>query len=84
MSTTTSNVTYRFGFYLQQGDNLEDAFFSFTNACGMDDASALALAEAMKNVEWPAGTTVSMTVERNDTTNVHSGGDLNATPPTFT
>ncbi|MGW2520432.1 hypothetical protein ACWC09_26155 [Streptomyces sp. NPDC001617] len=84
MSTTTSTVTYRFGFYLQRGDNLEDTFFDFTSACGMDDASAGALANAMKNVSWPAGTVASVTVERTDATNVHYDGNLSSTPPAFT
>lgn len=55
-----------------------------TSASGMDDASALALAKAMKGVAWPAGTSASVTVERTEATTVHYGGDLTATPPAFT
>lgn len=84
MSSTTSTTTYKFGFYLQRaGSEAETAFFAFTSASGMDDTSALALADAMKNVAWPTGTTASVTVERNDTTDVHSNGDLTANPASF-
>lgn len=85
MSTTTSATDYRFGFYLlRPGHETETAFFTLTTASGMDDASALALANAMKNVAWPAGTTASVTVERNETTGVHADGDLTSAPPSFT
>lgn len=85
MSTASSVTTYQFGFYLQRGDaEAETAFLTFTTASGMDDASALALAEAMKDVAWPAGTRASVTVERAEVTSVHSGGDLTASPPAFT
>lgn len=84
MSTTTSTTDYRFGFYLlRPGHETETAFFTLTTASGMDDASALALANAMKNVEWPAGTTASVTVERNTINGIHYDGDLTATPPSF-
>lgn len=85
MSTTTSDTAYRFGFYLQDGgQEAQDAFFTFTAASGMDDQSALALANAMKNVAWPTGVVASVSVERNATTDVHSDGDLAASPPAFT
>lgn len=84
MSTTTSTTDYRFGFYVQRpGHEAETAFFTFTTASGMDDTSALALANAMKNVAWPTGTTASVTVERNETTGIHANGDLSAAPPSF-
>lgn len=85
MSGTTVTTQYQFGFYLQQPNReAETAFFTFTTACGMDDASALALAAAMKNVAWPTGVAASITVERNETTAVHYDGALTATPPVFT
>lgn len=85
MSTASSVTTYQFGFYLQHGGaETETAFFDFTSASGMDDTSALALAEAMKGVAWPTGTSASVTVERTEVTTVHYGGDLTVTPPAFT
>jgi hypothetical protein len=84
MSTTSSTTEYRFGFYLQRsGQEVETAFFTFTTASGMDDQSALALANAMKGVAWPAGVTASASVERNAVTDVHSAGVLSASPPDF-
>lgn len=84
MSSTSSTTDYRFGFYVQHpGQEAETAFFTFTTACGMDDTSALALADAMKNVAWPTGTVATVTVERNETTAVHANGDLSADPPSF-
>ncbi|NUR65148.1 MAG: hypothetical protein HOQ47_05255 [Streptomyces sp.] len=85
MSTSTTSTEYRFGFYLQHpGKEAETAFFTLTDASGMDDSSALALANAMKNVTWPTGVAATVTVERNDLTDVRSEGDLSASPPAFT
>lgn len=84
MSSSTSATIYKFAFYLDKNDNVETAFFEFSDACGMNDASALALAAAMRDVGWPAGTTAVVTVERAATTADHSTGDLNADPPAFT
>jgi len=84
MSTASSVTTYQIGFYLQHGGGeAETAFLTFTTASGMDDASALALARAMKGVAWPTGTSASVTVERTEITSVYTGGDLTADPPVF-
>ncbi|MEU5043141.1 hypothetical protein [Streptomyces griseorubiginosus] len=84
MSTTTSTTDYRFAFYLRHGGSeAETAFFTLTTASGMDDASALALANAMKNVAWPTGTVATVSVERNATTSIHYDGAPTADPPVF-
>ena len=49
----------------------------------LTEAAALALAEAIKNVAWPAGVNCSVWVYKSIQTTVTTQGNLSAVPPAF-
>jgi hypothetical protein len=83
MGSTYQKVTYRFQFALTGGGDTEYSNLELTSPRGVDDSYALALAKAMVDVMPPTGVTTAITVQRDDSTDIVTAGDLNATPPAF-
>jgi hypothetical protein len=63
-----------------QQDNIN---IQLTSAAGATDSSALAVANAIQSITWPAGITCSVYVSKVVQTSAVSTGNLSATPPAF-
>jgi len=70
MSQTSTQTTYSLngGTTTANGGDIINITFSSLN--GIDDAIAIAVAEALKAVPWPAGVAFAMAISKNQTTNV--------------
>lgn len=62
----------------------QDAFsITISPVSGATDASALALAQAIKDVPWPPGVSCMVAVFKSVQTTATSAGNLSTTPPVF-
>jgi bifunctional ADP-heptose synthase (sugar kinase/adenylyltransferase) len=83
MSTTDERVMYRLNFAVTGGGDTAYGTLEFTDARGVNDSYAIALAQAMQSVVPPTGVTTAVSLDRTDRTDVYTVADLDATPPVF-
>lgn len=84
MSFSESRTEYQFVLNIDNGTSINTGSFTLTSQCGFDDATSLAVLEALNGVSWPAGIKAPFTVTRLDVVDTTYTPDLTTTPPSFT